>query len=97
LAVQRKPVQADIRGGPRGAYAVQVGAYSSKAQARKATTMAARKAPAMLAGRPPQVQGLASGDRMIYRAYLAGLTRDQAATACRQLVKARQACMVVRL
>lgn len=83
-------------GSVRG-YAVQVGAFRSAGQAEKAAAGAARKAPTLLAGLDPQVNPVKSGKRTLYRAWLVGLSESQARTACRQLEKARQDCLVVRL
>ncbi len=81
----------------RKAYAVQVGAFKSKPQARSAAVAAAKRAPAMLAGKPTSVLPTKARSGTLYRAALSGLTLDQANAACRQLKKVRQDCMVLRL
>jgi D-alanyl-D-alanine carboxypeptidase len=80
----------------RARYAVQVGAFGSKSQARKAANSAAHKAPKVLAGRKATVKPINNGRRTLYRAWLVGLTAEQAAAACRQLKRADHACLVVR-
>jgi D-alanyl-D-alanine carboxypeptidase len=80
----------------RKLYSVQVGAFKTKPQARKAATAAAKRAPALLAGKTTEVLPTKARSGTLYRAALAGLTLDQANAACRQLKKARQDCMVLR-
>ncbi len=80
----------------RKTYAVQVGAFASKPQARKAASAAAKRAPGLLAGKTTSVQPIKGGSQTLYRAMLSGLTLDQANAACRQLKKVRQDCLVLR-
>lgn len=81
---------------PRKGYAVQVGAFKSKPQAKQAAVSAAKKAPAVLSGRTILVNPIKGRNGTLHRAWLTGLTKDQANTACRQLKKAKFACMVVQ-
>jgi hypothetical protein len=76
---------------------VQVGAFGTKSQARKAASGAARKAPKVLAGRSATVKSISNGRRTLYRAWLVGLSASQAASACRELKQVKHACLVVRL
>jgi D-alanyl-D-alanine carboxypeptidase len=80
----------------RKLYAVQVGAFTSKPQARQAALGAAKRAPAVLAGKTTKVLPTKGRTRTLYRATLSGLTLDQANAACRQLKKVRQPCLVLR-
>jgi D-alanyl-D-alanine carboxypeptidase len=85
------------KSGGRKTYAVQVGAFRTKPQARKAALGAAKRAPALLAGKTARVLATKGRSHTLYRATLSGLTLDQANAACRQLKKARQDCLVLRI
>ena len=79
-----------------GVWSVQVGAFGQAEEARLATAIAQRAAPAALAGARPVVPtrgGL--GGNLLYRARLAGLDRDGAARACFTLREQAMACILV--
>ncbi len=77
---------------PSGAWAVQVGAFSSEQQARGAAA-AARDS----AGQPsarPAVTPVAQGRATLWRARVTGLSRENAAQVCGRM-RERGSCMVV--
>ncbi|MGE3292173.1 MAG: D-alanyl-D-alanine carboxypeptidase [Geminicoccaceae bacterium] len=88
--------QAAKRSG-KGAYAVQVGAFRAPAQARNAMKQALRLAPTALRGTSPSVAAQKVRKQTLYKAMLAGLSRPGAETACRELKKRKQDCMVLRV
>jgi len=83
-----------------GDYAIQVGAFGAREQARFATAMARQADFAALRSTHVVLQsteGLGSSGRsaIFWRARLAGLTRGDAAQACRDLQTHGMACMIV--
>ncbi|CAP56332.1 putative lytic transglycosylase [Gluconacetobacter diazotrophicus PA1 5] len=80
-----------------GQWAIQVGAFTSEGQARFANTMARQAAFNALNGARGVVQPIPSpGGHAVYRARLAGLAQNSAATACTTLRQQGLACMIVR-
>ena len=75
-----------------GAFGVQVGAYKLADQARDA----ARKAQAKIDAGMVHVETARQKGKTVYRARVMGLTKDQAAKACKVLAKAKSHCMEVR-
>ncbi len=63
-------------------WAIQIGAYSSRAATDKALHTAARKIPASLGGGNPVIAPLKVKEGWMFRARLAGYTRAQAFKAC---------------
>ncbi|MGH7043382.1 MAG: SPOR domain-containing protein, partial [Acetobacteraceae bacterium] len=81
--------------GVAGHWAVQVGAFSDPAQARHATGEARVQARATLGGAHPLVEAVRHGHAVLWRARLAGLSREAAMRACTQLSQHHEACMVL--
>ncbi len=81
------------QGTARGAWAIQVGAFTSAAQAR-AAAVAARDA-AHLASGEPLVGAVAQAHVRLYRARLTGLSRASAVDACERLAKSHTKCLVL--
>jgi D-alanyl-D-alanine carboxypeptidase len=79
-----------------GHWSVQVGAFSSPLQARLMTEQARGAAPELLASAradlPPTTP---FGGNVLYRARLAGLTADEAGSACSRLAQRGVACVRV--
>jgi D-alanyl-D-alanine carboxypeptidase len=79
-----------------GAWAIQVGAYTSAGQAHFATTMARDAAYSELAGSQILVQPTSRlGGAVLYRARLTGLARADASAACSTLAQHSMPCMIV--
>jgi len=82
-------------GGPvAGNWAIQVGAYGNPTQARVAAQIAKDQAHITLASVQPVVGAVHHGSGTLYRARLAGLSRDAAIQACEKLSK-KSGCIVV--
>ncbi|HET8995498.1 MAG TPA: lytic transglycosylase domain-containing protein [Acetobacteraceae bacterium] len=78
-----------------GRWAIQVGAFSSQADARKAIGLARRHAHVELAVAHSAVEMVHSGHSVLWRARLTGLSRDTAAEVCGRLTRGRMACMLL--
>ena len=79
-------------GGP----GIQVGAFSSHAQAQAAAESARSQAGGLLSVTRSVVSPVTRGDgSILYRAWLVGLSADHAGTACDTLSRQGLACMVV--
>jgi hypothetical protein len=79
-----------------GAWSVQVGAFADSTQARQVANSSRGLAPQILAG-TRIVLGATTpfGGHVLYRARLAGLSAEGAASACRRLASQGQACVTV--
>jgi len=79
-----------------GAWSVQVGAFADSTQARQVANASRGLAPQILAS-TRIVLGATTpfGGHVLYRARLAGLSAEGAASACRQLASQGQACVTV--
>ncbi len=79
-----------------GAWSIQVGAYSSPAQAHFADTMARAAALSPLAASRSLVEPTSRfGGAVLYRARLEGLARADAGAACARLARHGLTCMIV--
>ncbi len=76
-------------------WAIQVGAYSNEAQARAAAETARGHARDLLGNTRPVVGTVHLAKNTLYRARLAGLSRDAAMQACSRLAKSHNACIVL--
>jgi cell division septation protein DedD len=86
----------DRRGGPTtGDWAIQVGAFANAAQARAATSAALHRARGPLASAHQTVGTVRHASATLYRARLTGLSRERAHDACRVIVSAHGACIVL--
>ena len=81
---------------PDGAYAVQIGAYRKRAQARARLDAAEQLRPASLAAAMPVVSVRTARGRPLYAARYAGLRQDEAARACRTLDARGVDCFVIK-
>ena len=78
-------------------YAVQVGAFSQKKAARDVARGVQARMRDVLGSADVTVQRLVRHRRTLYLARLAGLSEDDALTACATLKAKRQDCLVVKL
>lgn len=81
----------------KAGFAVQVGAYSSEAEARRQLQAAQARAGAVLGGRPPLTQRIENSGKQYYRARFSGFDAHEAATACSQLKRQQIDCLVAKL
>ena len=82
-------------GGTNGPWAIQVGAFASEGLARAAVEAARGQARDVLASARPAVGAARVGSGTLYRARLAGLSREAAMQACEKLARNRGACIVL--
>jgi len=87
------PEQA-YRGGS-ATWMIQVGAYTNRELARAASMAARQEAPSHLSRASIVIGSVLRGDHTMYRARLAGLTREQAEGACDRLSRKRTTCIMV--
>lgn len=88
--------QAHPRGQPKIGFAVQVGAYSSEADARRQLQTAQVRAGAVLEGRSPLTQRIENSGKQYYRARFSGFNAHEAASACTQLKRQQIDCLVAK-
>lgn len=81
--------------GTVGPWAIQVGAFANEGLARSAAESARGQARDVLANARPAVGTVRSGSGTLYRARLAGLSREAATQACEKLAKSRGTCIVL--
>jgi D-alanyl-D-alanine carboxypeptidase len=79
-----------------GDFAIQVGAYSRASRAHDASVAALNKVPRLLRTSRLSVTRFRSESDPIYRARLAGLSRDRARQACRLLESQGTNCLVIQ-
>jgi D-alanyl-D-alanine carboxypeptidase len=79
-----------------GAYHVQVGAFTSQAEAENRLGMVQQRATDLLDGHLPFTTSFMKGDEEWYRARFAGFSQDDAKTTCTALKKLSLDCAVMR-
>lgn len=80
----------------KGRYAIQVGAYGSKAAAQKAIKRVSSKISSLVAGTATDVSPIkVKRGKKLYRAAFAGLSKSNAVKACKQLDRAKIPCLVM--
>jgi D-alanyl-D-alanine carboxypeptidase len=83
-------------GKPRGGWMIQVGAFPEEREAKQRLIAAQGKAKGQLGEASPFTERIAKGDKSLYRARFAGLGKDQAETACKNLKRSEIPCMLLR-
>jgi len=81
--------------GTTGSWAIQVGAFANEGLARAAAETARGQARDVLARARPAVGSVRGSSGTLYRARLAGLSREAAMQACEKLTRSRGACIVL--
>jgi len=89
------PARPTALAGTTGTWAIQVGAFASEGLARAAADAARGHARDVLANARPAVGAVRGGSATLYRARLAGLSREAAMQACEKLARSRGACIVL--
>jgi hypothetical protein len=87
------PIRPSGAGG--GNWAIQVGAFGNEGQARAAADAARGQAREQLASARPSVGTVRQASGTLYRARLAGLSRESAVQACEKLGRGRGNCIVL--
>jgi len=91
-AQRAQPAPVDVSS--YGAWAIQVGAFTSEGQARFANTIARQADFADLKGAQNLVEPVSSRGRLLYRARLTGLSRSAASNACAAMTRQGLGCIV---
>jgi D-alanyl-D-alanine carboxypeptidase len=80
----------------RSGWMIQVGAFTAETEAKEKLSAAQTQAKNLLGGADPFTEPYVKGDTTYYRARFAGLAKDQAEAACKQLKRNDFACMAIR-
>ena len=81
----------------RRGWVIQVGAYEAESEARQKLSAAQSKVLRLLGKADPYTEKTVKGDKTYFRARFAGLDRDQAEAACRELKRSDMACMTLKI
>lgn len=91
------PTQISAPVAGRGTFAVQVGAYSSQAEAMRQLQAARARAGDLLAGRPPVSQPVQHAGKQLYRARFSGFDSQTANATCQELKRRQFECHVAKV
>ncbi len=80
----------------RGDWVIQVGAFDTEIEAKERLTLAQSKIKDVLGQANSFTEKLAKGDKTMYRARFAGLDRNQAEQACKNLKRSDIPCMLLK-
>ena len=84
-------------GKPRGGWIIQVGAFDTETEAKRTPEHGAGEGLKDLLGQAnPFTEKMAKGDKTMYRARFAGLDRNQAESACKNLKRSDIPCMLLK-
>ncbi|MDO9413064.1 MAG: D-alanyl-D-alanine carboxypeptidase [Pseudolabrys sp.] len=79
-----------------GGWMIQVGAFPDEDNAKERLNAAQTKAKDQLGKADPFTEKVAKGDKALYRARFAGLDKDQAENACKNLKRSEIPCMLLK-
>jgi D-alanyl-D-alanine carboxypeptidase len=77
-------------------WVIQIGAFDAERDARQKLSAAQAKAADILGHASPFTEAVVKGDKTLYRARFAGLQKDEAEAACRQLKRNDIDCMTIK-
>ena len=80
----------------RGGWLIQVGAFDDEKDAKQRLELAQSKAKDLLGRAEPFTEKMTKGDKAMFRARFAGLEKDRAEVACKQLKRNEIPCMVLK-
>jgi D-alanyl-D-alanine carboxypeptidase len=80
----------------RGGWMIQVGAFDAEREAKERLSIAQARAKDQLSEASPFTEPIAKGDKTLYRARFAGLEKDQAEAACKNLKRSDIPCMLLK-
>jgi D-alanyl-D-alanine carboxypeptidase len=86
----------DTAGKTHGGWMIQVGAFPDEHNAKERLNAAQSKAKEQLGQANPFTEKIAKGDRSLFRARFAGLNKDQAEDACKNLKRSEIPCMLLK-
>jgi len=95
-APQSVPRQAAPSPTAHSGWVIQVGAFDAERDARQKLSAAQAKAAELLSRASPFTEAVVKGDKTLYRARFAGLQKDEAEAACRQLKRNDIDCMTIK-
>jgi D-alanyl-D-alanine carboxypeptidase len=78
-----------------GSWGIQVGAFRTLADSRKAAETAMKRSPDLLRGARIRVAEVSAGAETLYRAQVVGISEAGSTEACKRLVSAGKACVRV--
>lgn len=81
--------------GSPGGWAIQVGAYANEAQARAAADSAKTQVRDLLGSARVAIGTVKINNNTLYRARLAGISRDTAVQACDKVARSKSGCIVI--
>jgi D-alanyl-D-alanine carboxypeptidase len=99
VAVAALPGQdsaADSAAKSHGGWMIQVGAFPDEQNAKERLNAAQSKAKEQLGQANPFTEKVAKGDKALFRARFAGLNKDQAEDACKNLKRSEIPCMLLK-
>jgi D-alanyl-D-alanine carboxypeptidase len=77
-------------------WVIQVGAFDGEREALQKLSAVQAKAGPLLGRASPFTEQVVRGDKTLYRARFAGLQKDEAEAACRQLKRNDIDCMTIK-
>jgi len=80
----------------RGGWMIQVGAFPDVKEAQQRLEVAQSKAKEQLGQAAPFTEPVEKGDKTLYRARFAGLDKDKAEAACKNLKRSEISCMLLK-
>jgi len=81
---------------PRSGWMIQVGAFPEETAAKERLEAAQTKAKAQLGHAEPFTEKVAKGERSLFRARFAGLEKNQAEAACKNLKRSEIPCLLMK-
>ena len=87
---------ADHAAKSRGGWMIQVGAFPDEHNAKERLSAARSKAKEQLGQADPFTEKVAKGDKALYRARFAGLDKEQAESACKNLKLSEIPCILLK-
>jgi D-alanyl-D-alanine carboxypeptidase len=81
---------------PRSGWMIQVGAFPEETAAKERLEAAQSKAKAQLVHAEPFTEKVARGDKSLFRARFAGLEKNQAEAACKNLKRSEIPCLLMK-
>jgi D-alanyl-D-alanine carboxypeptidase len=87
---------ADTAAKSHGGWMIQVGAFPDEQNAKERLSTAKAKAKDQLGQANPFTEKVAKGDKALFRARFAGLNKDQAEDACKNLKRSEIPCMLLK-
>jgi D-alanyl-D-alanine carboxypeptidase len=95
-ATARAAEPAPRRASSDGGWMIQVGAFPGEGEAKERLQEVRSKAKNLLGAADPFTEKVIKGEKALYRARFAGLEKEQAEAACKQLKRSEIACMALK-